>query len=235
MEPFTTKSYAALRDRLQGMADEKYRKFHEKLIPGVTQEFWGIRVPALRKTAKEILKGDWRDFLASAEEESVYELTMLSGLVLAGAKCDFEEKLERFTEYIPRIDNWAVCDIVCGEFKEVKKNRERTYAFLQPYLNSSGEYERRFALVLLMQHYLVDEWIDRVLAVYSSVRLEDYYVKMAVAWGLSVCFVKYREKTLAFFRETDMESWTYNKALQKTRESYRVTQEDKEMLKGMKR
>ena len=106
---------------------------------------------------------------------------------------------------------------------------------MQPYLNSSGEYERRFALVLLMQHYLVDEWIDRVLAVYSSVRLEDYYVKMAVAWGLSVCFVKYREKTLAFFRETDMESWTYNKALQKTRESYRVTQEDKEMLKGMKR
>ena len=235
METYTKDGYAALRDRLRGMADEKYRDFHGKLIPGVSQEFWGIRVPELRKVAKEIIRGDWREFLTEAGEETVYELTMLSGMVAAGAKCDFEETLEWLAGFIPRIDNWAVCDVVCGELKAVKKNRERMYEFLQPYLLSEEEYERRFALVILMQHYLVDEWIDRVIAVYGSVRLEDYYVKMAVAWGLSVCFVKYREKTLAFFQETDMDAWTYNKALQKTRESYRVTPEDKEMLKGMKR
>lgn len=235
MESYAKEDYRKLRDRLQGMADEKYRDFHGKLIPGAAQEFWGVRVPELRKAAKEIIRGDWRDFLAEAGEEPVYELTMLTGMVAAGAKCDFEEKLEWLAGFIPRIDNWAVCDVVCGELKAVKKNRERMYEFLQPYLTSGGEYERRFALVILMQYYLVDDWIDRVIDVYGSVRLEDYYVKMAVAWGLSVCFVKYREKTLAFFRETDMDTWTYNKALQKARESYRVTREDKEMLKGMKR
>lgn len=235
MEAYAKGDYEVLRTRLRGIADEKYREFHGKLIPGVTQEFWGIRVPELRKAAKEIIRGDWREFLASAKEEPVYELTMLSGLVIAGAKCEFEEKLERLAGFIPRIDNWAVCDIVCGELKAVKKNRERMYEFLQPYFEAEGEYERRFALVILMQHYLVDEWIDRVIAVYGSVRLEEYYVKMAAAWGLSVCFVKFRDKTLEFLRETAMDDWTYNKTLQKARESYRVSPEDKEMLKGMKR
>lgn len=235
MGVYAKEDYTALRDRLRGMADQKYRDFHGKLIPGVAQEFWGVRVPELRKVAKEIIRGDWQDFLTEAEKETVYELTMLFGMVAAGAKCDFEEKLEWLVRFIPRIDNWAVCDVVCGELKAVKKNRERMYEFLQPYIIAEGEYERRFAMVILMQYYLVDDWIDRVIAVYGSVRLEDYYVKMAVAWGLSVCFVKYREKTLAFLRETDMDAWTYNKALQKARESYRVTREDKEMLKGMKR
>jgi 3-methyladenine DNA glycosylase AlkD len=227
--------YEYILDKLKALADSDYRQFHSKLLPNVDIELIGVRIPQLRKIAKEIIKSDWRAFLSEYEKSNIYELVMLCGMVTAGAKCDFEEKLGYVKAFVPRINNWAVCDTFCGDLKQVKQKPDMMYDFLQPYLTSDKEYELRFGAVILMQYYINDEYIDKVLAWYDKIRHEGYYVKMAAAWGLSVCFVKYREKTLEFLEHCSLDTFTYNKTIQKIRESYRVSNEDKEMLKGMKR
>lgn len=235
MMAFTAQNLQQLDDQLQDLADEEYRRFHGKLIPGVDTVFYGVRVPALRKVAKELAKGDWRNFLALVQHSDVYEMNMLCGMVTAMAKCDFEEKLTYVEQFIPCINNWAVCDIVCGALKDVKKNQGRMFAFIQPYLNSQKEYEIRFAVVILMWYFLTDDYIGRVLEIYDGIHHDGYYVKMAVAWGISFCFIKYRELTLDYLAGCSLDDFTYNKSIQKMIESRRVSDEDKKMLREMKR
>lgn len=227
--------YTEILDEIKDLADEEYRNFHGSLIPGVKTEFLGVRVPKLRTVAKRLIKEEWREFLKEYENSNIYEIIMLYGMVLAKAKCEFEEKLGYVRNFIPKIDNWAVCDIVCGDLKDIKKNQKRMYEFLQPYLLSDREYELRFAVVILMQYYITENYIDTVLGWYVKICVDAYYVKMAVAWGLSVCFVKFRDKTLSFLQNCKIDRFTYNKAIQKIRESCRVSEEDKEILKKMKK
>ncbi len=227
--------YKMILEEIRGLADEEYKKFHGGLIPGVKTEFLGVRVPKLRAVAKRITKEEWREFLKEYENSTIYEIIMLYGMVLAKADCEFEEKLGYVRKFIPQIDNWAVCDVVCGDLKDIKKNRKKMYEFLQPYLLSDREYEVRFAVVVLMQYYITEEYIDTVFDWYGKICVDAYYVKMAVAWGLSVCFVKFRDKTLAFLQNCEIDRFTYNKAIQKIQESCRVSEEDKKMLKNMKK
>lgn len=231
----TERELAELDMQLQEMADEKYREFHGKLIPGVDTIFYGVRVPALRKLAKQLVKGDWRGFVERTKDSDIYEMNMLCGMVTALAKCEFEEKLEYVKKFIPCINNWAVCDIVCGDMKDVKKNQKRMYEFIQPFLSSEEEYEVRFAVVILMQYFLTEEYIQDVLKIYDGIRHEGYYVKMAVAWGISLCFIKYRDITLRYLSSCNLDDFTYNKSIQKMIESFRVSDEDKQMLRKMKR
>lgn len=232
---FTEEELRKVEDCLREMADEKYREFHSRLIPGVETIFYGVRVPALRKLARQLVKEDWRGFVELTKASSVYELNMICGMVCALAKCDFEEKLEYVEKFIPSINNWAVCDIVCGDLKDVKNNRERMYEFIMPYLESQKEYEVRFAVVILMQYFVTDEYINDVLKIYDGIRHNGYYVKMAVAWGISICYVKYRDITLEYLASCNLDDFTYNKSVQKMMESLRVSREDKEMLRSMKR
>ncbi len=232
---FTREDLKKVDIHLREMADEKYREFHGRLIPRVETIFYGVRVPALRKFARQLAKEDWRGFVELTKDSSVYELNMLCGMVCALAKCDFEEKLEYVEKFIPSINNWAVCDIVCGDLKDVKNNRERMYQFILPYLESQQEYEVRFAVVILMQYFVTDEYINNVLKIYDGIRHKGYYVKMAVAWGISICYVKYRDITLEYLASCNLDDFTYNKSVQKMIESLRVSREDKEMLRSMKR
>lgn len=232
---FTREDLKKVDENLREMADKKYREFHSRLIPGVESIFYGVRVPALRKLARQLVKEDWRGFVELTKDSSVYELNMLCGMVCALAKCDFEEKLEYMEKFIPSINNWAVCDIVCGDLKDVKKHQERMYEFILPYLESQKEYEVRFAVVILMQYFVTDEYINDVLKIYDDIRHKGYYVKMAVAWGISICYVKYRDITLEYLASCNLEDFTYNKSVQKMIESFRVSREDKEMLRSMKR
>lgn len=232
---FTEEELRNVEDCLREMADEKYREFHGGLIPGVETVFYGVRVPALRKLARQLAKEDWRGFVELTKDSSTYEFNMLCGMVCALAKCDFEEKLEYVEKFIPSINNWAVCDIVCGDLKAVKDNREKMYEFIKPYLESQEEYEVRFAVVILMQYFVTEDYVKDVLKIYDSIRHEGYYVKMAVAWGISVCFVKYRDITLDYLHSCKLDDFTYNKSVQKIIESLRVSREDKKMLRGMRR
>lgn len=193
----------ALREHLLSLQDTKYQKFHSALCPGI-DNIIGIRIPVLRKLANEILRdGDYPTYLQKAlYEPFVYsEEATLCGMILGLLKIDFTELLENLNIFVPRIDNWAVCDVTCGGLKVFKKNQAQGREFLQQYLASPREYELRFAVVMLMNYYNDDTYIDNTLKELNNVRHEGYYVKMAVAWALSLCFVKQRaQKQWNFFK-----------------------------------
>lgn len=143
-----------IRERLQAMSDTGYREFSASLIPASGRmEMLGVRLPALRKYAKELSKGDWRAELACAEDIYLEE-TMLRGMVLGCACRDVEELLKYLTDFIPRIRNWSVCDSVCSGLKLAEKYPREVWDFLQPYLYSGEEFPARFALVMLLNHYV---------------------------------------------------------------------------------
>lgn len=223
----------AVRQRLLELADDKYREFHSGLLPGI-DNILGVRVPDLRKLAKEIAKGDWESFLAENDREW-YENDMLQGLVTASAKTGFERRLTLIREFIPRINNWAVCDVFCGSLKETKKHMEEMWEFLQPYLKSQEEYEIRFGVVMLLSHFTEEAYLERAFAAFDSIVSEAYYVRMAAAWAVSVYFVHFPEESMAYLKHNQLDDWTFNKAIQKITESYRVDKETKAILRNMKR
>lgn len=229
-------SAAFVKKQLESMADEKYRQFAASLIPNAGSML-GVRLPALRKLSRTIAKGDWQQYLAEAEtfQAEYFEEVMLKGMVIGAVKTGLEEKLRLVERFVPHIDNWSICDSFCSGLKEVRNDRERVWEFLTPYLGSSQEYELRFGVVMLLNHFIVDEYIDRVLEKLNFIRHDGYYAKMAVAWAVSVCFVHFPEKTLAYLKLKDWDDDTYNKALQKIIESNRVDAETKAMIRGMKR
>lgn len=219
--------------RLEGLAETDYKEFNLRIIP-TKMNLLGVRLPALRKLAKEIARGDWRQFLQAAQDD-IYEEVMLQGLVIGYAKMDLAERLEYIGGFVPKIENWAICDSFCGTLKIIAKNQEITLEFLQPYLVAEEEFHRRFAVVVLMEYFIDDEYIDQVLRIYDEVKKEHYYVQMAVAWGISVCFVKYPQLTMAYLKDNNLDDFTYNKALQKIVESLRVDKDTKAIIRGMKR
>lgn len=226
-----------LRQRLLILQDEKYQKFHSDLCPGI-ENIIGIRTPVLRQLAAEIVKGgDWRAYLQKAlHGPFIYsEEATLCGMVLGLLKTDFDEILGYLQLFVPRIDSWSICDVTCAGLKVFKKHQAAGRSFLDQYLASANEYELRFAIIMLMAYYHDDSYIDDTLQVLNSTRHEGYYVKMAVAWALQLCFVKQRDKTLILFQHNNLDDFTLNKALQKCRESFRVSTADKELLQSLKR
>jgi 3-methyladenine DNA glycosylase AlkD len=223
----------AIRERLFELAEEDYRKFSSSLIPG-EDKLLGVRLPLLRELAKEIARGDWRNYLDSALDE-YYEEIMLQGLVIGYAKSSPEEILKYTECFIPKISNWGVCDSFCTGLKLSKKHPDMVWDFIQPYLRSDREFEIRFAVIMMLAHFIDDEHIDRVIASLDGIRHEGYYVRMGAAWAISVCFVKYPEKTMQYLKISRLDDFTYNKSLQKILESYRVDQDAKAVIRSMKR
>lgn len=222
-----------IRKELESMADEKLRKFSSALIPGTS--VIGVRIPQLRLLAKRIAAGtEWKDFLAE-DHRGAMEERLLHGLVVGYAKMPFGERLEHIKNFVPLIDSWAVCDCACSTFKAVKKALPQTLDFLQPYLDSEKEYEQRFGAVMLMDYFINEDYIDYTLSRLTRLSSPYYYAKMAVAWALSVCYVKYPEKTMTTLRDCGLDKETYNKALQKIIESQRVSDREKDIIRELKR
>ena len=144
---YTQADYDILLERLRRESDERYRVFNESLIPG-TERTYGVRAPALRKIAKELLQGDWRAFLSLVRAGS-HEERLLQGMVCAGAKCSLDEKLTLLHTFLPRINNWAVCDTTAGACKWKEADLPAVWDFFAPCLQSQQEFEVRFAVVQL--------------------------------------------------------------------------------------
>lgn len=222
-----------IREELLVLADEEYRKFSAALIPNISNII-GVRLPELRKLAKKIASGDWRGYLREAPSD-YFEEIMLQGMLIEYIRADVEEKLQFVADFVPKIDNWSVCDSFCTGLKFAKKEQDRVWEFLQPYWMSDKEYEIRFGLVMLLNYFVHDQYIDRVLFVIDSIDHEGYYVKMAAAWALSICYIKLPDPTLTYLQSARIDDFTYNKALQKITESYRVDPETKKRIRSMKR
>lgn len=224
-----------LEKRLESLADKQYQKFHSALCPG-TNNIMGVRVPVLRKLAKEISNTQDRKYWRQIKDE-YYEEIMLQGMLIGLVKSTFEEFLEDLRIWVPKIDNWAVCDVCTAGFKVISRNLEEMWNWIQPYLFSDREFEVRFAIVVLMDYYLLPEYIDKVLEKIETIpnqKQQGYYVKMAIAWLLSVSYVKFPQKTEEYFNQQHLDAFTYEKALQKIIESNRITEEQKEVIRNRK-
>ena len=193
-----------IRKRLKELADEEYRKFHTGLCPK-SSEILGVRVPILRNFAKEIVKeGNIEEYLENALDNS-YEEILLQGMVLGLWKTNIENFSKYLERFIPKINSWAVCDVSVAGFKITKKNMEYMWNFLQKYLKLNKEFELRFAIVMLLDFYITDEYIDKVLQILNNIKNDEYYVKMAIAWTLQVAFVKFPNETMKLFSELSEE------------------------------
>lgn len=230
------------RELLWQEKDPEYKVFNDKIANCPAVPSIGVRVPGIRKIARKIARDGWEEFLAEMEEIApdtepplMQEEHMLQGMVIGLAKMEDNARAVHLDHWIPGVLSWADCDTSVSDFKFMKKNQEFWYAYLTGYLAGGREFEVRCAIVGLMDYFINDTYIDRVLEIFSDTKADaPFYVKMAQAWALSVCFVKYRDKTLAVFEERRMDSWVQNKAIQKCRESFRVSPEDKELLKTCK-
>lgn len=223
-----------LRQWLLNEAADEYKKFSAGLIPGC-DNMLGVRIPVLRKKAKEIARGDFRTFL-SESEDLYFEETMIAGMVIGYAHIDIEERMALFADFIPRISNWSVNDCVCSTIKLKPTEYEPFWDFLMGYKDSGKEYEIRVVAVMMMDQYLIPEYIDRVLSVLNELHDEAYYASMGIAWALATTYAKFPEKTLALLKgKNSFSDDTFNRAIQKMTESYRVAKEDKQILREMKR
>ena len=222
-----------IRKQIFELIDTDYQKFSAALIPTINNVL-GVRLPELREIAKKIVKGDWHTYLETAKDE-YFEEIMLQGMVIGYVKTDIEELLFYVASFVPKIDNWSLCDSFCTGLKSTKENKERVWEFLQPYLSSKKEYEIRFGVVMLLDFYIETEYIERVLNLLDRVKHEGFYAKMAVAWAVSICYVKLPDSTMEYLRNNTLDDFTYNKALQKITESNRVDKETKSLIRSMKR
>lgn len=172
----------------------------------------------------------------STEEPQYMEELMLYGVVIGMAKEKLEALFPYIERYVDRIDNWSLCDSFCCGLKQTKKQPELMWEFLRPYLRSEEEFKLRFGVVMLMNFYITPEYIEELLRIFDNIHHEGYYVKMAVAWALSVCLVKQWEKSFAYMSssENHLDEFTYVKTIQKCRESFRLSLQQKGALTKLK-
>ena len=223
-----------LRRELEQLADPGYKTFHEGLIPGSSMTY-GVRLPALRALAQRVLQGDPLGFLQNSRPAS-YEETMVRGLVVAGLQLPWEEKRPWVEDFLPRIDNWALCDAFCNSLKpRFPGDEAELWAFARPLYSSVQEYEARFAVVLQLSHFVKAEHLEEGLLLLQQVQHPGYYAKMGVAWALSVWYVSFPQEVEALLAQRTLEPWVQNKTIQKIRESRRVRPEEKEALLRYKR
>lgn len=222
-----------IREELFKLQDLKYKEFHSGLCPN-TENIIGVRIPELRKIAKQIAKENPEEFLNTTQTE-YYEEKMLYGLVIGYMKLDLEKILYYLDKFVSMIDNWAVCDCCISTYKFTKKYKQEMWNYIQKYLKSNKEFQLRFAIVMIMDYYLEEEYLEEVLKIYNNIKHNGYYVKMAIAWAISMCYVKFPQRTEQFLNNNNLDDFTYNKSLQKIIESYRVNEETKQKMREMKR
>lgn len=215
------------------ISDVKYKEFHKGLCPG-TDNIIGVRVPVLRNYAKELAgKVKTEDLLKQIDDE-YYEEIMIKGMIIGLEKEKFEVLKKHIQDFIPKIDNWAVCDVFCAGLKITKKYKKEMWEFIQKYLKSDKEFEIRFGIVMILDYYIDEEYLKRDFEIFRAVKCEKYYVQMAVAWAISVCLIKFYDETVEYLKTSNLDKFTYNKALQKGIESYRISDKQKEKLRNMK-
>ena len=224
-----------IKQKLFELSDKKYQDFHSSLCPGI-ENIIGVRVPILRNYAKEIfIENDWKQIIKEIDNE-YYEEIMLQGMLIGQAKKeDINIILKYIEDYVPKIDNWAICDVFCAGLKITKKYKKQMWEFIQKYLKSNQEFEIRFAVVIILDYYIEEEYIKETFKIFEEIKHKGYYVKMAIAWAISICLIKLYDETVAFLKVSKLDYWTYNKAIQKAIESYRISNDRKEILRSMKR
>lgn len=222
-----------IRARLFELQDLEYRLFQAKLMPGVELDnIIGVRTPALRAFGKELFKsGDYDSFLEEVPHK-YYDEMNLHGFLLCELK-DYDRVVAELDRFLPYVDNWATCDLMTPK-KAFKKNLDRLEVDIQRWIKAKDTYTIRFGIEMLMCFFLDDAFDEKYLQWVAEVQSEEYYVKMMQAWYFATALAKQYEATLPYIENHRLEDWTHRKSIQKARESFRITPEQKEYLKSLK-
>lgn len=221
-----------VRKRLFEMQDTGYRDFHARLILTVEKEkIIGIRTPILRKFAKEFGKTEESELFLKVLPHQYYEENNLHGLLIEQIR-DYDKCLEELERFLPFIDNWATCDLLALHM--MKKHRDIFIREIYRWMESDKPYIIRFGISMLMRHYLDEGFKQEYPEKVAAIRSEEYYVNMMRAWYFATALAKQYEKILPFLEEQRMDIWTHNKTIQKSIESYRITQEQKDHLRTLR-
>lgn len=209
--------------------DEQYAQFQRKLIPGISPAtIIGVRTPILRKLAKQIAKEDWcKTFLEECPHE-LFEENQLHGFMISDMK-NFELCIHELENFLPYINNWATCDQTSP--KIFKKHKDELLPYIRKWLGSEHPYTVRFAIGMLMQHYLDDDFKPEYLAMVADIRSEEYYVNMEIAWYMATALTKQWDAAILYIETKKMDKWVHNKTIQKAIESYRITDAQKKHLR----
>lgn len=222
-----------IRKELEIIAEENYRIFAAKLIPNI-DNLLGVRLPKLRKIAKKIVQIDYEYYLAM-NNPLYFEEVMLQGMIIGEIKLPWTERSRYVKQFISKINNWSVCDSFCCGLKFEVSEKELVWQFLQPYFASDKPYDIRFAVVMLLFYFVDDEYAQKAFTLFDQIKNDDYYVKMAVAWAISIYFRELPTLTMSYLQKNQLDDWIYNKALQKITESLKVDSSTKIIIRSMKR
>lgn len=238
---WSRQEYDLFWNRLTELSETEYANFISKLIPEYERRrILGIRLPILRKIALMINKGNTKSYFDCVKERAKEETPLLLeeklvwAFVIGKLKC-WKETKEEILCFVPYIDCWSVNDSFCASLKIAEVELENMFEVVKNYLKSNQDYEIRFAVVMLLEYYVNDEYIDQTLKLLDRDDWTGYYVQMAVAWAISCCYIAYKEKTLELLKHCRLDSFTYNKSLQKIVESKRLTPSEKCFVKSLKR
>jgi 3-methyladenine DNA glycosylase AlkD len=223
---------ADLYRKLYGLQDLKYRDMQIKIIPTVEPEsVIGVRTPELKSIAKDILKdGNYKGFLEELPHR-YFEENQLQAFIISGIK-DLNECMEDLETFLPYVDNWATCDQMSP--KIFRKHKDVLFSHIKEWVNSEKTYTVRFGIGMLMEHFLDDDFDPLYPELVAKLRSEEYYVNMMIAWYFATALAKQYESILPFIEEKRLDGWTHNKAIQKSVESRRITEEQKQYLKSLK-
>ena len=221
-----------IRKELFALQDEKYQAFQVKLFPTLNPEsIIGVRTPDLRSYAKKLLKQEEIAEFLSDLPHRYFDENQLHAFIISELK-DYGKCMEELNRFLPYVDNWATCDQMSP--KVFKKNRSQLLEQIRIWLKSDKTYTIRFAIGMLMEHYLDDDFDISYPEMVAGIRSDEYYVNMMIAWYFATALAKQYEVILPFIENRRLDTWTHNKAIQKALESYRITPEQKEYLKGLK-
>ncbi|MBR0303487.1 MAG: DNA alkylation repair protein [Clostridia bacterium] len=221
-----------IRGELFAMRDGAYRDFQAKLIPGKGADVMiGVRTPELRKFAKHLAsREDVSDFLSDLPHE-YFDEDQLHAFIVSVMK-DFDECIRETCRFLPYVDNWATCDQMSP--KVFKKHKTELLTYIDEWIGSGKTFTVRFGIGMLMEHFLDGDFDVRYAERVAAVRSDEYYVNMMIAWYFATALAKQYDAVLPFIEEGRLGVWTHNKAIQKARESYRITPEQKEYLNTLK-
>lgn len=221
-----------IQDKLFEYKDEKYHDFHCKLMPTVaTDVVIGVRTPDIRKLGKLYAKNEKIDVFLSSLPHTYYEENNLHSCIIADIK-DYDVCVGQVKKFLPYIDNWATCDMMTP--KCFKKNLSKLMEEIKTWIFSKDTYTVRFGIRMIMCFFLEEEFKDEYLEMVAAIKSEEYYIKMMIAWFFATALAKQYDYAVKYIEQNKLDKWTHNKAIQKAVESYRITDEQKLYLKGLK-
>lgn len=218
--------------RLFEMRDLKYRDFNSRLIPTVDKEkIIGVRTPQLRAFSKELVyRDDVSDFLNNLPHK-YYEENNIHGFLIEMIM-DYDECIKALNAFLPFVDNWATCDMMRP--KIFKKNSQELISQINNWIISDDTYTVRFAIGILNSFYLDDNFKSEYLKAVSDVHSDEYYIKMMIAWFFATALTKQYKFALPYIENRVLDTWIHNKAIQKSCESFRISDDKKRYLKSLK-